>query len=170
MNPLLLFVLMLRASLFSTSGTGNLPTLHDDLLRRGWASERHFGEALAVGQVTPGPNGLWVVSLGYLVDGPRGAILATVAITIPPLLVLALDRLYRRALSEHPAMEGFVRGLSLAVVGVFLIVLTQILRGNGRLDAGGALIIGGSLLLGRIRRVPVIAILALAALAGALLY
>ena len=170
MNPLLLFVLMFRASLFSTSGTGNLPGLHDDLLRRGWADERQFGEALAVGQVSPGPSGLWVVSLGYLVDGLRGALLATVAISLPPLLVLALDRLYRRsALSEHPAMEGFVRGLSLAVVGTFLVVLVQILRGVNP-DTGSALIVAGSLVLGQIRRLPVVGVLALAALAGMLLY
>ena len=165
MSPLVLFCLMLRASLFSTSGTGNLPGLHDDLLRRGWADERQFAESLAVGQVSPGPSGLWVISLGYLVDGLRGALLATLAISLPPLLVLAVDRLYRRALSEHPAMEGFVRGLSLAVVGTFLVVLVQMLCGIV-FDAGGALIVLGILLLGQVQRLHVIAVLALAALAG----
>lgn len=169
-DPVALFGLMLRASLFSSGGMGNLPALHDDLIRRNWADEHSFGEALAVGQVTPGPNGLWVVSLGYLADGLRGALLATVAITIPPLLVLALDRLVRRALGEHPAMEGFTRGLSLAVVGTFLVVLVQLLRGVGGLDIVGAVILGGSLALGSIRRVPVVAVLALAALAGIALY
>lgn len=96
---------------------GNLPSLHADLLARGWATEQQFAESLVIGQVAPGPNGLWVISLGYLTGGWRGAILALIAINLPPLLVLMVDQLYRRV-KNHPAVEGFARGLSLAVVGV----------------------------------------------------
>src|SRR5918997_2454235 len=124
------FWLLLKASLFSTGGTGNLPSLHADLLARGWASDRQFAEALAIGQVSPGPSGLWVISFGYLTDGLRGAALALVAITIPPLLVLLIDRLHRR-IGQHPAVAGFVRGLSLGVVGVFLVVLGRLLVNTG---------------------------------------
>ncbi len=166
MNPLILFGLLLKASLFSTGGMGNLPILHDDLLGRGWATERQFAQSLALGQVTPGPNGLWVISLGYFVDGPRGALLALIALSLPPLLVLAVDRLYRRV-QDHPAIEGFMRGLSLAVVGIFVVVLAGLLSGAGR-DNLSLLIAVASLLLGAVRRVPVIAILALAGLVGVL--
>ena len=69
MNPLLLFWLLLKGSLFSTGGMGNVPILHADLLARGWSSDRQFAESMAIGQITPGPNGLWVISLGYLVGG-----------------------------------------------------------------------------------------------------
>src|SRR6185436_8378534 len=87
-DALLFFWLMFKASLFSTSGSGNLPILHQDLLARGWATDRNFAESLAIGQISPGPSGLWVISLGYLLDGLRGALLTLVAITLPPLLVL----------------------------------------------------------------------------------
>ena len=165
-EPLVYFWLLLKASLFSTSGTGNVPSLHNDLLPRGWATEREFGEALAVGQVSPGPSGLWVISLGYLTAGLRGATLAVIAITLPPLLVLAVDCLYRRV-QHHPAVEGFVRGLGLAVVGIFVVVLLTLLRGVG-VDARSVLIALGSLGLALTRRVPVPAVLALAAVAGVL--
>jgi chromate transporter len=158
------FWLLLKASLFSTGGQGNLPSLHEDFLARGWATERQFAEALAVGQVSPGPSGLWVISLGYLTRGWLGAALALVAIILPPLLVLAVERLYRRV-GDHPAVRGFVRGLSLAVVGIFLVVLAGLLRGSG-LDAVTVLIALGSVVLGASRRVPVIAVLGLGALAG----
>ena len=160
------FWLLLKASLFSTSGTGNVPSLHNDLLPRGWATERQFGEALAVGQVSPGPSGLWVISLGYLTAGLRGALLAWIAITLPPLLVLAVDRLYRRV-QHHPAVEGFVRGLGLAVVGIFVVVLLTLLHGVG-VNARSVLIALASLGLTLTRRVPVPAVLALAAVAGIL--
>ena len=115
-DALLLFWLMFKAALFSTSGSGNLPILHQDLLARGWATDRNFAESLAIGQISPGPSGLWVISLGYLLDGLRGALLTLVAITLPPLVVLAINGFYRRY-GDHPALQGFVRGLSLAVSG-----------------------------------------------------
>jgi chromate transporter len=164
MNPITFFWLLLKGSLFSTGGFGNLPLLHEELPARGWATERDFAESLTLGQVTPGPNGLWVISLGYLADGWRGSLLALVAISLPPLLVLPVHRFYRRV-REHPAMEGFTRGLSLAVVGAFIVALASLMAGAG-LAPRSALILGGSLILGGTRRVPVLAILGLAALAG----
>jgi chromate transporter len=164
MDFLTYFWLFLKASLFSTSGMGNLPSLHNDLIARGWATERQFVESLAVGQVSPGPSGLWVISLGYLTAGLPGAMLACVAICIPPLFVLLLDRLYRR-IGAHPAVQGFVRGLGLAVVGVFVVVLGNLLISNG-LDTLSLLIVAGSIVLMLTKRVPLLVLLGLAALVG----
>jgi chromate transporter len=164
MNPWIYFGLLLKGSLFSTGGFGNLPLLHEEMLGRGWATEKDFAESLTLGQVTPGPNGLWVISLGYLVDGLRGSLLALLAISLPPLGVLLLHRFYR-SVREHPAVEGFTRGLSLAVAGAFVVAMAKLLSGVG-LTAQTALILAGSLALGTVRRLPVIAVMALAALAG----
>src|SRR5438067_12508784 len=166
MIPFLLFWLLLKGSLFSTGGMGNVPILHADLLARGWSSDRQFAEALAIGQVTPGPNGLWVISLGYLVAGVAGSLLAATAITLPPLLVLGVARLYRRV-QDHPAVEGFMRGLSLAGAGIFVVVLVSLYRGIHP-DAHSAAIAVASMLLGTWRRVPAVLILGLAAGAGML--
>jgi len=167
-DALVFFALMLKAALFSTSGIGNLPIVHQDLLDRGWATDRQFTEALAIGQISPGPSGLWVISLGYLLDGLRGAILVLIAITLPPLLVLLVHGFYRR-LGDHPATQGFVRGLSLAVAGIFLVVLAGIMRGAG-INITNLLIALGALGLGATRRVPVIVVLGLAALVGIALF
>ncbi|MDX1932091.1 MAG: chromate transporter [Capsulimonadales bacterium] len=163
-NPWTFFLLALKASLFSTGGMGNVPSLHGDLIGRGWATEREFAESLAVGQISPGPNGLWVVGLGYLLDGLRGALLALLAICLPPLLVLAVEHFYRRV-ENHPAVVGFVSGLSLAVVGVFVIVLWKLLQGNG-LDPFSVSMVAVSILLAATRRVPVAAVVGFGALAG----
>jgi chromate transporter len=166
-DSLLLFWAMFKASLLSTGG-GNIPILHEDLLARGWATDRQFAEALAIGQLSPGPTGLWVISLGYLLDGLCGALLSLVAITLPPLLVLVVHTFYRR-FGDHPAIQGFVRGLSLAVAGIFLVVLTGIMRvaGFGAINLFIAL---AALGLGATRRIPVVGVMALAAVAGMLLY
>ncbi|HND52141.1 MAG TPA: chromate transporter, partial [Pirellulaceae bacterium] len=142
--------------------------LFTDLIARGWATERPFAEALIIGQITPGPTGLWVISFGYLIDGVPGALMAAVAIAIPPLAVLLVAVLYQRH-GDHPAMSGFIRGLSLAVVGIFAVVLVDILRGNG-LGAGALLIAAAALGLALTNRIPVIAIIGLAAVAGMIIY
>ncbi len=168
MNPLIYFWLFLKASLFSTGGLGNLPSLHADLLAHQWANERQFAESLIIGQVAPGPNGLWVISLGYFTGGLSGAMLALIAINLPPFLVLMVDKLYRR-IKDHPAVEGFVRGLSLAVVGVSGMILIGLMRNFG-VDIRSVLIATVAIGLGMTRRVPVIGIIALAALVGIVAY
>lgn len=166
MNPLIYFWLFLKASLFSTGGMGNLPSLHADLLARQWATEQQFAESLVIGQVAPGPSGLWVISLGYLTSRWHGAMLALIAIILPPLLVLIVDQLYRR-LKQYRVVEGFVRGLSLAVVGVFGMVLVDLMQNFG-VNTRSVLIATAAIGLGLTRHVPVFGILLLAALVGSI--
>jgi chromate transporter len=166
MSPAVYFLLALKASFFSTGGFGNVPSLHDDLLARHWATERNFAEALAVGQVSPGPNGLWIISLGYFVGGVPGSLLSLAAITLPPLLITGVEWLYDRT-KHHPAVEGFVRGLALSTIGVFAVVLARLLHDIG-LNPRTVSICAAGLALGLTRRVPVIVVLLLAAVAGLL--
>ena len=164
-----LFWIMLKAALLSTSGTGNLPIVHQDLLSRGWATERQFAESLAIGQISPGPTGLWVISLGYLINGWQGAALTLVAIALPPLVVLVLVHgLYRRW-GHHPATQGFVRGLGLAGVAGLCIVMTRIMKSAG-FTSTNLMIAAGAIALGGARRVPVFVIIAVAALVGIVLF
>lgn len=167
-NPLLYLWLFLKASLFSTGGMGNFPILYADLIPMGWATEAEFVKALAIGQISPGPSGLWVICLGYLTYGMPGVLMSVVAISLPPLLVLAIDAFHRRA-GEHPAMQGFVRGLGLGVVGISIVIIARLFQGIG-VDTGGVVIALGSILLGMSRRVPVVVVLILAAIAGILIY
>jgi chromate transporter len=168
MNLWLYFWLFLKASLFSTGGVGNLPFLHTDLPPLGWAREEDFITAIAVGQVSPGPNGLWSVSLGYLTYGWVGAGLALLALCLPPLLVMVLASFYNRM--EHlRAVQDFSRGLSLGVVGLAFFIAYS-LSAAAVTDWAGGLIALGALGLGLSKRVPIILVLALAAVAGVIVY
>jgi len=164
MSLLLYFWLFLKASLISTGGFGNLPSLHADLTSRGWASDRQFAEALTIGQLSPGPNGLWAISLGYLTRGIPGSALALFAITLPPLFILLIERAYRRV-EGHPASLGFMRGLTLAVSGIFFIVMLTLLRSQG-VGVKSVAIAASAIALALTRRIPIVAIIALAGVAG----
>lgn len=169
MNDLVFFWLFLKASLFSTGGTGNLPSLHADLISRHIATDRQFGQSLIIGQISPGPSGLWVVSLGYLTYGLVGSLLALIAITLPPLLIVVVDRYYRRV-EDHPSAGAFVRGLTISVIAVGAVVLVKVLLGSGG-SIGSALAIAAAAAgLTLSRWVPVVAIVAAAAVAGLIAY
>lgn len=167
-NPLLYFLLFLKASLFSTGGFSNLPSLHQDLLANGWANEAEFGQSIAIGQISPGPNGLWVISLGYLTYGYLGALFALIAITLPALLVLLVSAGYAR-IERHAWVQGGMLGVSLAVVGLLLTVVWTILHQPG-VDWKGLLIAAGAFGLALSRKVNILVILGLAGLVGYLLY
>lgn len=168
MSALLFFWLFLKASLFSTGGLGNLPILHNDLTGLGWAKETDFITAIAVGQISPGPTGLWSISLGYLTMGWLGALLATAALSLPPLLALAVAGFYTR-LEHNPAAQDFMRGLSLGVVGLTVAVTLSLVSATIT-DWRGVVIMLAALGLALSKRVPIIAILGLAAVAGLVVY
>ncbi len=164
MNPLLYFLIFLKASLFSTGGLGNLPSLHQDLLANGWATESDFGKAVAVGQITPGPNGLWVIALGYITYGWLGAALALAAIIIPPFIVLLVAAGYSK-IEHHPAVRGVMRGLSLAVVGSLLATAGSLISAPG-IDWKGWIIAALTVAVGLTNRVHVVFMLLAAGAAG----
>jgi len=168
MNWILYFWFFLKGSLFSTGGFGNLPFLHEDLLAHGWATEADFVQALAVGNLSPGPNGLWTISLGYLSGGWLGAALSLLAITLPTLLILGVVALHRRV-EDRPAVRNFTRGLSLGVVGLIIGVALTLFSSTVA-DWRGAAITAGALALALSRRVPVLLVLGAGAVAGWLLY
>lgn len=167
-NPFIYFLLFLKASLFSTGGFSNLPSLHQDMLANGWAKEINFGQSIAIGQISPGPNGLWVISLGYLTYGYLGAFLALIAITVPPLLVLVISAGYKRV-EQRAWVQGAMHGVSLAVVGLLLTVVWTILDQPG-VDWKGLLIAVGAFGLALSRKVNLLVILGLAGLVGYVLY
>lgn len=169
MNPLAYFLIFLKASFFSTGGFGNLPSLHQDLIANGWAAEAQFAQAIAVGQISPGPNGLWSVSLGFLTYGYLGAVLALVALSIPPVTVLALASFHQR-FQERPQVKGLLRGVGLGVVGLLLVVSLLLTGSQSMQDWKAWLIAIGAFGLLASRRFHVIIVLLLAALVGFLCY
>jgi chromate transporter len=167
-NPILYFLLFLKATVFSSGGFSNLPSLHQDLIAERWANEADFTDSIAIGQVSPGPNGLWVISLGYLTFGYLGAGLALVAITIPPFFVLIVQRIFKRI--EHQRwVAGLLRGISLVVASTSLTIfwLTGARAGS---DWRSWLICAGAFALSLTKRVNILVILVLAGIAGYFIY
>jgi chromate transporter len=87
-----LFLTMLKiGSVLYGSGYVLFAFLRGDFVSRlGWLTEQQLLDAVAVGQLTPGPLFTSATFVGYLVAGLPGAALATVAIFTPAFVFAAL--------------------------------------------------------------------------------
>ena len=119
MNELVLFLIFLKDAALSLGGLGALPLIRQDLVAPGLATDAQVVQALAIGRLSTGPNGLWIVSLGYFVAGWTGAALALLASCLPPLVMLPATVAARRILLTA-SFGGFVRGAALATAGLLV--------------------------------------------------
>lgn len=117
MDLLALFLVLLKDSALAIGGLGSLPLLRQDLVATGVATDAQLVQALAIGRLSTGPNGLWIVSLGYQLAALPGAAVALVASSLPPLAILPATALARRWLLSVP-FAGLVRGAALATAGL----------------------------------------------------
>lgn len=116
MDELGLFLVFLKASALSVGGLASLPLLRAGLVPA-FATDAQIVQALAIGRLSPGPNGLYLVSLGYLVNGWPGAFVAFVAACLAPLVILPATTLARGWLLSA-WFAGLVRGVALASAGL----------------------------------------------------
>ena len=138
MDPLEFFFIFLKASAVTFAGLGALPVLQQELVQfRGWADDAQVAKAVAVGRLSPGPNGMFTVSLGYQVMGWPGALLALLGSVLPPLIVLPLAPIVRRSI-HLPWVDGLMRGIALGSAGLLLSVGVGLVAPGGlTLDQAG---------------------------------
>lgn len=146
-----LFLAIFLASLLGFGGLGSLPVLRSQLGTAGFAPDAVILPALAVGNISPGPNGLYLVAVGYFVGGIWGCLLASAALLIPPLLVLALARL-RDRLVHMRRFRSALRSLGLAVVALLVLSSGSLVQHAARTPLTIAMTAAGAVLL--LLRVP----------------
>lgn len=100
-----------------------LPLLHRFFVEDfGWLTAQEFVDAIAIGQVTPGPLTVMNAFIGHKVAGFPGAVAATVGSYLPSVLVVSLvARAYAR-IKDSRAVAAAFRGIQVAVVGMLLAV------------------------------------------------
>ena len=118
----LFFTFLKIGSVLFGSGYVLLAFLRSDfVLRLHWLTERQLLDAVAVGQITPGPVFTTATFIGYLAGGIKGAIVATVGIFLPGFLLVAasgpLIPKIRRSSLAGAVLDGVIVG-SLALMGV----------------------------------------------------
>ncbi len=124
MNPVLLYLLLAKATLTSFSGLTSLPVIRRDLVETHHVlTDRQLNAAVAAGRTAPGPNGLYVVSVGYFVAGTPGACAGCLAMITPAFLIIPLLK-YLGKRAERPPVKSAIQTVTVAAAG--LIVATSV--------------------------------------------
>lgn len=128
LGAIFLAFLKVGATVFG-SGYVLLALLRADLvLRLQWLPEPALVDAVAVGQVTPGPVFTTATFLGYLLGGPKGAAVATVAIFLPGFAFVAAARPLVARVRASPRAGAFLDGVNVASLALMAVVGVQLAR------------------------------------------
>jgi chromate transporter len=131
MNAILLFVPGTTAKLFLFffktgllvfgSGLVIVPFLKTQVVDQyHWLTNRQFLDSVAIGMISPGPVVITATFVGYLLDGFRGAVAATLGIFSAPVLFTVIATPILLRYHKHPRLAGFIRGVGVTVVGVLV--------------------------------------------------
>lgn len=125
--PILFAVFLKAGALLFGSGYVLLAYLRGDLvLRLGWLTDQQLLDAVAIGQVTPGPLFTTATFIGYLLGGVGGAVVATVGIFLPAFIVSALIGRYAGRVRDRPLTAALLDGVNAGAVGLMVAVTGQL--------------------------------------------
>jgi len=145
--PVLFLTFLKIGSVLYGSGYVLLAFLRNDfVLRLGWITEQQLLDAVAIGQVTPGPLFTAATFIGYLLDGTRGALLATLAIFLPSFIFVAISNPLIPKIRNSPTVASLLDGVNAASLGLMAAVTIQ-LAVSSLTDFPAILIFGASLFL-----------------------
>jgi chromate transporter len=125
--PSLFWVFFKIGSLLFGSGYVLLAFLRSELVERlHWLSEAQLIDAVAVGQITPGPVFTTATFVGYLLAGPGGALVATAGIFLPAFLFVALSAPLVPRLRASPRAAAFLDGVNVASLALMAVATLQL--------------------------------------------
>jgi chromate transporter len=125
----LFWVFLKTGSVLFGSGYVLLAFLRADLVQRlGWLTEAQLLDAIAVGQVTPGPVFTTATFVGYVLAGPAGALVATAGIFLPAFVFVALSGPLVPRLRASPGAGAFLDGVNVASLALMAVVTAQLGR------------------------------------------
>jgi len=148
-----LFLVFLKiGSVLFGSGYVLLAFLRADLVvRLGWITERQLLDAVAVGQVTPGPVFTTATFIGYLLGGPVGAAVATAGIFLPAFVFVAASGPLLPLVRRSPDARAALDGVNVASLALMAVVTVQLARSALAGPMGPVLAVASAVALMRFR-------------------
>ena len=94
----------------------------------GWINERQLLDAVAMGQVTPGPISTTATFIGFLLAGIPGAVIATIAVFLPAFFFVAISGPLVPRLRHSPLAGAVLDGVNVAALALIAVVTWQLFR------------------------------------------
>ena len=129
--PSLFFTFLKIGSVLYGSGYVLLAFLRADfVVRFGWLTEPQLIDAIAIGQVTPGPLFTTATFIGFILGGTPGALLATLGIFLPSFIFVAISNPLIPKVRNSTWISGLLDGVNVASLGLMAAVTWQLGRAS----------------------------------------
>ena len=120
MNIVLLYLLLLKGTITAFAGLASLPVIQESLVNHYHVlTNEQLNEAVVITRSSPGPVGLYIVSVGYFAGGLPGAIAGWLAMITPALLIIPMVHFVGRRM-EHPRVRSVLQAVVIASAGLLL--------------------------------------------------
>jgi chromate transporter len=115
---------MAKIELFAFGGGYTALTLmfHEIVEVRQWVDHQTLIDGIALGQITPGPILITAAFIGYMTDGPAGALVGTLGIFMPGLILIVITLPLFDRLRSNPLFLSAIRGILSCFVGLLLFI------------------------------------------------
>lgn len=125
--PLLFLIFLKIGAVLYGSGYVLLAFLRADLVvRYGWLTDHQLIDAVAIGQVTPGPVFTTATFIGFILGGIPGALLATLGIFLPSFIFVAISNPLIPRIRNSAWFSGLLDGVNVASLGLMAAVTWQL--------------------------------------------
>jgi chromate transporter len=130
---LLLLWILAKSTFTSFAGLASLPEIRAELVeQRRWLTDDQLDRSIVISRTTPGPVGVYVVSVGYMADGLPGAVAGWIAMAAPALTVILLVGTFGKR-ARHPRVRSMLQ--CVVIASAAMLVLAAVPIGRQALDS-----------------------------------
>ena len=162
-SPVVILLVVFARIGLATFGGGfaMIPAIeHEIVTTRHWLSDAAFNDAIVLGQITPGPVAIAATFIGYRVAGLAGAVLATVGMFTPPMILSILAGRSLKAFQTNQLVQGALHGITPALSGILAAAAVALWRTSVHGIAPAIIAITAGLILIKWRILPFVVLAA----------
>ncbi len=129
--PIMFLTFLKIGAILYGSGYVLLAFLRADFVQRlGWLTDKQLLDAIAVGQVTPGPLFTSATFIGYLLGGVPGGLLATLGIFLPSFVFVAITNPWIPKIRSSKWAGSFLDGINIAALALMTAVTIELAQAS----------------------------------------